>query len=354
MRNIILSFIVASIFWFISANYALAQSPPITITITSTSTDYIFTTPRNPENWLVIMDGLGQPVFTKTQSASFFDFKTQYGLLTYFNQATGYFEVLDKDYQLVDTWQAVNEATDNHDLQLLDNGNALLLVYKPYIYDLTAYGGHVTATVYSCVIQEIKPDKTLAWEWDGLNYNPISDTNRSLTTPVVDYDHCNAVELDNDGNILLSSRHLDQITKIDKQTGNVIWKLGGKSNQFTFVNDTGFALQHDIRRLPSSHITIFDNGTPSRGYSRAVEFEIDEANKIITKTWEYIGPFAFCCGNAQRLENGNTFINFGPGHPTIREVTPEGEVVFEADTNFSYRSFKLPWFRKHYLPIVIK
>ena len=348
--------ILAVSLWLAWAGQALAQGP-ITVITSTTSTDFIFTTPtRDGTNWLLIADPQGKEVFSRpAQDRFFFDFKAQQGLLTYFDTELNYFEVLDQDYQLIDTWKAVGyPSTDQHDLQLLDDGSALLLVYRLFPYDLSPWGGHVTATVQSCVIQQIRPDKSLAWEWDGWNYNPLTDTNRVLTTANVDYDHCNAVEQDSDGNVLLSSRHLDQITKINRQTGAVLWKLGGKSNEFTFTNDAGFALQHDIRRIAGGHITLFDNGLPTRGYSRAVEYEIDEVGKVITRTWEYRGPFSFCCGNAQRLENGNTFINFALGHPTMREVTPAGAVVFEADTEFSYRSFRLPWRRRWYLPMLWK
>ena len=44
-----------------------------------------------------------------------------------------------------------------------------------------------------------------------------------------------------DGNLLLSCRHLDEVIKINKNTGNIMWRLGGeasKNNEFTFLNDT--------------------------------------------------------------------------------------------------------------------
>src|SRR5690606_33427409 len=105
----------------------------------------------------------------------------------------------------------------------------------------------------------------------------------------IDYAHGNAVELDSDGNILISSRHMNEITKIDRTTGEIIWRWGGKNNEFTFVNDTlAFSFQHDIRRLPNGNVTLFDNGNhhkPPR--SRAVEYELDEVNKTATVVWQY-------------------------------------------------------------------
>jgi hypothetical protein len=54
----------------------------------------------------------------------------------------------------------------------------------------------------------------------------------------VDWTHSNAVEFDYNGHLLLSSRPLNEITKINRQTGNVMWRFGGKYNNFTFIGDT--------------------------------------------------------------------------------------------------------------------
>lgn len=355
MRNIITPFFLAAAIWAATTNQAFAQEPPITV-ITSTAKaepGFIFTTP-GPPSWLVITGNFGPPIFSSEHVQPLYDFKRQGDVLTFFNSETGRFEVLNQDYQLIDTWQASGYETDVHDLQLLDNGGALLLVYREFEYDMSLVvpGGSPTATVVSCVIQEIAADKSLAWQWDSWDYLPITQTNRNLLAGRIDYAHCNAVEQDGDGNVLLSSRSLDEITKINRQTGAVMWRLGGQGNEFIFTNDAGFTLQHDIRRIDNGHITLFDNGTAARGYSRAVEYEIDEAAKVITRAWEFRGPFAPCCGNAQRLPLGNTLINFGHGHPTIIEVTPEGEIALAIDMPFSYRSFKFPWVVKYYLPIV--
>lgn len=346
--------------WLAVAIPVIAQGPTVTV-ITSTqeaAEGYIFLAPidfNTPEGSLLIMDDLGQTIFN--QPIAVYDFKRQGNSLTYFNGFSGRFEVLNPDYQLADSWQAVGYPTDLHDLQILADGHALLLVYRAFQYDMSQIvpGGVPTATMISCVIQELDENKNLVWQWDSWDHIPITDTNQSLTTSQIDYDHCNAVEKDYDGNILKSGRHLDEVTKINRQTGEIMWRLGGKANEFTFVNDAGFALQHDIRRLPDGHITLFDNGTATRGYSRAVEYEINEVAKVITQTWEYRGPFSFCCGNAQRLPNGNTFINWGPAHPTITEVKPDGTIVFALDTSFSYRGFRFPWFiRPFYLPLIMQ
>ncbi len=116
--------------------------------------------------------------------------------------------------------------------------------------------------------------------------------------------------------ILLSSRHLNEITKINRATGDMIWRLGGVHNQFTFVNDTlPFHYQHHIRRIANGNITcsIMEIFTHLL-FSRAVEYHLDEVNKIATLVWQYrntpviYGP---SMGSVQRLQNGNTLICWG-------------------------------------------
>jgi hypothetical protein len=172
----------------------------------------------------------------------------------------------------------------------------------------------------------------------------------------VDYVHGNAVELDQDGSILLSSRHLSEITKIDRASGAVIWRLGSRAtqNQFTFVNDPrGFSHQHDIRRLPNGHLSLFDNGNClGPPYSRALEYQVDEVNKIATLVAEHrhtpdiYGAFM---GNVQHREGGGTTIGWGGTQPDpkVTELHADGstalELGFGAPFTWTYRAFRFPW-----------
>ena len=153
---------------------------------------------------------------------------------------------------------------------------------------------------------------------------------------------------------LLSGRALSEVTKINRDTGEIIWRWGGKRNQFQFVNSIGaeeveFVRQHDARRAANGNITLFDNRLGVSTYSRAVEYHLDEENKVATLVWEYRNDpdvFARILANAQRLPSGNTLIGWGSGHPSVAEVTPDGSKVFELalpPNMQSYRAFRFPW-----------
>lgn len=318
--------------------------------------------PRTP--YLLILDNDGNPVFFRRLKSPCFDFKVQpNGNLTYFDNdplAQVYFE-LDSTYTKVDSWRMGNGyGTDLHGLQLLPNGHALLMSYDLQTVDMSKHvpGGKTDAGVVGFVIQEQDAGHNVIFEWRSWDHFLFTDAadNIDLTAGYIDYVHGNAIELDRDGNLMISSRHMDEITKINRQTGKIMWRWGGENNQFTFVNDTlQFTHQHDIRRLPNGNITLFDNGnrhSPQR--SRGVEYQLDEQNKTATLVWEYpegSEQFSVAMGNTQRLPDGNTVI--GWGYPTqggrkqaVTEVRPDGSVAFEllTDTNVvTYRAFRFPW-----------
>ena len=120
------------------------------------------------------------------------------------------------------------------------------------------------------------------------------------------------------------------------------------NNQFTFPNDSiEISYQHDIRRIANGHITMFDNGnfhTPN--FSRSIEYQLDEVNKIATLVWQYRNTpdiYGGSRGSSQRLSNGNTFICWGSTNPNFTEVTPDGTVVLEMSLPsgiYSYRGYK--------------
>jgi hypothetical protein len=314
--------------------------------------------------YLLILDDEGEPVFYRrlTTGTPAIDFKKQSnGLLTYIEWGRDYFSALDDSYNIVKTFSAGNGyRIDLHDLQILPNEHALLLIYDNQRIDISQIvpGGNPNAIVTGLVIQELDVDGNVVFQWRSWDHFDFSDSKADLTADVIDYVHGNAIELDFDGNLLLSSRAIDEITKIDRQTGEIIWRLGGKKNEFTFIGDPDpFFSQHDIRRLPNGNITLFDNRSQrddsTYTYSRAVEYELDEIGYVAKLVWEYRGDnLAHGMGNAQRLPNGNTMIGWGTANPALTEVKPNGDKALEmilapledpSLLHISYRAFRSAW-----------
>ena len=74
-----------------------------------------------------------------------------------------------------------------------------------------------------------------------------------------DYFHINSIDEDHDGNLLVSARNTWAVYKIDRHTGNVMWRLGGKKSDFAMGKGTTFAWQHDARHHGASSISLFDD-----------------------------------------------------------------------------------------------
>ena len=245
-------------------------------------------------------------------------------------------------------------------LRILENGHALMFSYdrQPVGMDTVVSGGNPNAIVTGLVLQELDENKNLVFQWRSWDHYKITDATDDiiLTDSLIDYVHGNAIEIDYDGNILLSCRHMDEITKINRTTGEIIWRWGGiycRNNQFTFLNDsTGFSHQHCIRRLPNGNYTIFDNGNlHSPNFSRAVEYQMDEANKIVTLVWENCNdPLSYsnAMGSMERLNNHNTMIGWGatmylPEFPKLVRMAHRNSLSHLQKTTYCYRAFKYDW-----------
>ncbi len=347
-----------------------ADLPPLTVTASDSPTSgYIFLATNMNEpfyqrygNYLMIVDNTGNPVFYRNiGDERGWDFKIQpTDVLTYFHTSVypdGMHYVMNTSLQVIDSITCGNNyPNDGHELAILQNGNIFLLGddYEQVDMSKIVPGGDPYAAVIGNVIQELDKNKNVIFQWRTFDHFNITDAiGQNLDSTVIDPVHANAIEIDPDGNILLSSRHLSEITKIDVETGDIIWRLGGNNNQFNFVNDPiGFSYQHDIRRLPDGDITLMDNGNMHNPpFSRAVEYKLDEVNLTATLVWQFRhNPDVFdsFMGNVQRLENGNTLIGWGGAPtPTVTEVRPDGSVALEMsfpeDSVLSYRAFRFPF-----------
>jgi hypothetical protein len=316
------------------------------------------------QNWLgapyiMILHNDGTPYFYRKVEDRSRDFKLQpTGVLSRLVRPGGlHYQLMDEHYQPIrDIYAQNGYDTDEHELTLTDDGNAFVIANDYHTVDMSAIvtGGNPNATVIGNNVQEIDEDNNVVFQWNCWDHFNIADAvHEDLTNNTVDFVHMNSIAVDYDGNILISSRHLSECTKIDRITGDIIWRFGGENNQFTLINDVdGISYQHDLRPVKGhpGHYTIFDNGNyKSPTYSRAVEFVLDTVAMTAEKVWEYIYPdgATHWMGNVERLPNGNTYINWADGAlPKATEVTPAGEVVYQGDFEIythSYRTFRFEW-----------
>lgn len=268
------------------------------------------------------------------------------------------YEVRELDGTLVKSFFAATGRTDSHDFQLEPNGNFLVLSYQPREHvDLTAFGGGADDTVTDAVIEELTPDNESIWSWSTHGHIGLEETGRwwptALVSPARDVVHINAVEPDGEDAFLISLRHTDAVYKIDKTTGDVMWKLGGTWTPKSLIvkgdPEGAYPLggQHDVRLQSDGTITIHDNRTNLPGPSRAVRYQIDEANKTATLVEEVTDPdvpSSFCCGSARRSADGSWLMSWG-GRSLVTEFNSAHQRTFRlgfGGVAFSYRAVPAP------------
>ncbi len=316
-----------------------------------------------PPSFLMILRNDGTPVFFQKSTSFVLDFKKQNDkLLSFYEFGTGAFIIMDSTYTRVDLCRCGNGyGVDSHEFQILDNGHHLIICKDLQYVDMSEVfpGGSDEAQVTGMIYQEIDQSKNVVFEWRSWDHFEITDAiGVDFTSDRIDYVHSNALVTDHDGNWLVSSRHLCEITKINRTTGEIMWRWGGKNNQFRFVGDiddtTGFYYQHDIRRLDNGNYMLYDNGNfHNPPYSRAVEYTLDTVAMTATLVWQYRDApdvYADFMGASQRLPGGNTFIawgasTFGP-ITTLTEVHPDGTKAFEltlTNQTTNYKGYRFPW-----------
>jgi len=284
--------------------------------------------------------------------------------LTYFKKLTdgwtpsggGVWYMMDNDMQEIDTLECVNGFNaDYHDIQFTQSGGYILQAYAKKEIDLPQT--EVIDTANILILQEFDQNHNLVFEWDNSDHMDIQDyvDHMSLNSTYRNWMHGNSLEIDTDGNIIISNRTMSELIKFHRQTGELIWRLGGPMNDFVFINDllNGPNKQHDARRLENGNIMIFDNGNSRESpFTRVTEYEINEDEMTATLVWQYSHPDGYVSlnqGCAQRLENQNTLISWGgvSNHGAIiTEVDYAGNRVLEFEypsTNTSYKVRKSNW-----------
>jgi hypothetical protein len=331
------------------------------------------------DGYNVMMDNSGTIQYWKYfDDATPVDFKVlpngylSYGAMYEFSRTTGggptVFRMMDNSYTVVDSFKMGNGyIAESHEFQLLPNGHAIMLSYDLQPFDMSKIipGGHPGATPVGSIIQELDVDKNVVFQWRSWDHLNIKDSySPELTKQVFDPIHVNSIDMTQDNHLLVSLMAYAGVAKISRQTGQILWTMGGSLNSFTFINEDEvkeyapqyFMYQHDVRMLANGNITMIDDGDKDvRNWARAVEYQIDETAKTATKVWQYRhNPDMLALGSmgtAQRLSNGNTFIGWGQlsagNKIAATEVDPAGnvvlEVAFKDNLWTSYRAYKFDW-----------
>jgi hypothetical protein len=253
----------------------------------------------------------------------------------------------------------VGTGADHHELQVLPNGDRMMIRYVPRRHvDLRRFGGPRDGTVIDGEIQELATDGKLVRSWDTRTHIALSEsTSPGLKyakigyegKPAYDLIHTNSISVRGD-RMLVSGKGVSALYLVRRSDGRILWKLGGtrrkesltiKGDRFDTQNLGG---QHDARLLPDGTVSVHDNGEfRHHGLPRILRFRIDAKKRTATLVQELrdkrVGA-SYCCGSGQRLSHGHWLVDWG-ANPIIEELRANGGRVLTLTMPrrlFSYRA----------------
>jgi len=292
--------------------------------------------------------------------------------------------VMDENYNVIDEVESIipnkdvdPNPLDMHEFVFIDVGHYIINAYYrdevfniPEDIDHNKFGSNVVASV----IQEIK-DGEVIFQWKSTDYPELYELSvehndyTNEHTRYSDYIHFNALAIDpEDNNLIASFRHLDAVIKLNRDSGEIMWVLGGKGDQFGLEREQKFSRQHSLSYLSDGSILLFNNGNvlPQTAYPKVPEdsslhdkeeettimnIKPDEEEKEVTKYKNYpTGEFAGTRGSVQMLNEEGSIALIGWGsretkNQLFSEVNLEtGEELFKFYPNnedyVTYRAFK--------------
>jgi hypothetical protein len=216
---------------------------------------------------------------------------------------------------------------NNHELLVLPDGDFMLLSYPNLtgvdLTGLNTYGAN--STILDCAVQEVDPQGNLVWNWRASDH---TDPAKESVVPAgagtdaspADVYHCNSIDVNAIGDVLISFRHMNAVLLVSKTTGNVVWKLGGTpynkdgAQILTIQGDpeAAFYMQHDARFQPNGDISLFDDHSAAAGVTgaaRGVEYALDLSAGRASVVWQYQGTASSAfLGSFRRYADGTNLI----------------------------------------------
>ncbi|HEY4825832.1 MAG TPA: arylsulfotransferase family protein [Solirubrobacteraceae bacterium] len=277
--------------------------------------------------------------------------------------------IMNSSYQVVKTVSAANGlSADLHEFQLTPRGTALITAAFPVVVNASAIGDSTHEVVLDSVVQEIDiPTGLVEFQWDSLDHVPLTagytrppnqpkkgkPAKPNFAADPYDYFHVNSVAVDDDGNLLVSGRNTWAVYKVNRNTGTVMWTLGGKNSTFRFGRDASFAFQHDVRVRAAGDtlLSMFDDGAGPpyvHSESRALELRLNLASRTATVLSQLdLSPPVLSSfeGNEQEMPGGDDFVGWGEA-PYFTQYGPKGNLIFEGrfvDANITYRAYRFSW-----------
>lgn len=245
----------------------------------------------------------------------------------------------------IDLEKQVQPLTVNHEIFYAADDNIIAVSTDSLKVDLSFRGIREKKLIKGSGIVKLDKEGKILWRWSLLKNTEYKPLIQSMANVDEILGHANSIAVAMDGNYLVSFRDFNQIWKIDKTNGNVIWKLG-RDGDFKMPEESYFIRQHSLHINQQGQLVMFDNGDLKlRPNSRIVSLEIDEDNRSAKLMNLVILPrslssYRMC--SAYSIELGKYLVCTSRKDATIAIVNDSGKILWKVvGDNSSYRAYYL-------------
>lgn len=230
----------------------------------------------------------------------------------------------------------------HHDIRMDKDGHVLTLVRTFRPYDMTQVGGKGIDTLGGDGILLMDTTGKILWKWDAWDHWDMKN-DPYLLKFAYDRFHFNSINIDRDGNYLVSVAIEDQIWKINSKTGDIMWKLG-KGGDFKMDTTCYFSFQHGVHINPNGDLQVFDNSIWDKK-SGTLAFHLDTVKKIATTTIKAMLPrdkYSARMGSGYLLPNGK-LLQTSSKTGNVMVTDQEGKILWQLNAYFvPYRGEYIP------------
>lgn len=236
---------------------------------------------------------------------------------------------------------------DGHELRELSGGSYLVGSYAPEARNLTSFGGPADAAIVAAQVQEIDRRGNVRWRWTSRGRIALAETGRwwrnVLANPrrrlqgraAFDPVHINSIEPRGRRQVVISTRHTDGVYGIDRESGEIAWKLGGTetAESLRIVGDPAvrpFGGQHDARIERGGTLSVYDNGKDRPRRPRVAFYRLRPREGRAIYLGQLNDPAvrsSHCCGSARELPDGGWLVSWGD-NPLVTAFDAEGRIAF--------------------------
>lgn len=185
-----------------------------------------------------------------------------------------------------------------------------------------------------------RTSETLVRRWPDGRLETVWDC-KSLLATLGESGFCGSNTLWYDeasGRVLDSLYSLETVVELDLATATPTRWFGNIADSWAFEpEEARFWWQHGACLTAEGTLLLSTKGTDAAHETLVREYALDEERQTLVQVWSFgegEGIYGGVMGEAHRLPGGNTLHNYGSA-TRIREITPEGRVVWDIDWELS-------------------